>query len=267
VTHSAAAEPCGTPLLLLGEKRRGVLQARLERCVSVWLDEWHAAPSCAFAAELLPIAAALSGRISANTSRVVVGTAGGRQQLCVVTSNAGASAALGIPRFVTMGGDDGLARSMLDRLATSLADSVFTQGHTKGGLVTLSRAPTDDLERLMRREHWWALVVEIGSEQRSVLLAISPALIEQLSPAVTPASTEPVEKRRSAIDDETVRIEAVLGEADVSVGDLASLCVDDVIVLRSGLSQPGYLSTDGGRRIANITVGRLGNKRAVTVTK
>jgi flagellar motor switch protein FliM len=76
-----------------------------------------------------------------------------------------------------------------------------------------------------------------------------------------------LEKRRNAIDEETVRVEAVLGEADVSVGDLAALGVDDVIVLRSGLSQPGYLSTGNGRRIANITVGRVGNKRAITVTK
>jgi len=256
-----------TPLLVLGDARRDALQARLERCVRLWLDEWNPASPCGFSAELSPIGAGLLGRFAGNVCRVAIGMTDGRLQLRVVTSNAGVSAALGIPRFVTLDGDEGLARSMLDRVATSLAESVCAHAHLKGGRVTLTRGPMEDLENVMHREHWWALTVEIGSEQKSVVLAIAPALIQQLCPSAPAPSTGAVEKRRNAIHEETVRIEAILGEADVSVGDLASLSIDDVIVLRSGLSQPGYLSTGNGQRIANITVGRVGNKRAVTVTK
>jgi len=82
--------------------------------------------------------------------------------------------------------------------------------------------------------------------------------MQQLVPVEAKGGGAKLATRRTAIVDESVRVEAVLGDATVSVGDLASLAVNDVVVLSGELSQPSHLITGDGRRVADFSLGRLG---------
>jgi flagellar motor switch protein FliM len=76
-----------------------------------------------------------------------------------------------------------------------------------------------------------------------------------------------IDKRRTAIGNELIHLQAVLGEAQVSVGELASLAVNDVIVLTDVPSNLSHLITHQGRHVANVALGRVGAKRAVMIAK
>jgi len=104
-------------------------------------------------------------------------------------------------------------------------------------------------------------------QRTSLVLLLHPHTLDWIAFRQPTSLTERLTRRAGAIDAECVRIEAFLGEAEVSLQELASLRPGHVIVLNQPLSQPGYLAMHDGRRLANVSVGTSDASRAVIVTK
>jgi len=108
----------------------------------------------------------------------------------------------------------------------------------------------------------------MGSSRAKTTLLLTSRLIESLVP---PRSAErassAVTRRRPAIAEERVSVEAVLGDAEVSLRDLAQLAIDDVIVLDRPLRAAGRLTMPDGTSVASIAIGRCGDRRAVSINK
>jgi hypothetical protein len=190
-------------------------------------------------------------------------------QLYVAVSEAGLSGALGLPPHVQLAASKGrgLADTVVEKFVCSLTQTILGQVNVKGEVAISTSCAVDEVQRLAQRDHWWLIAINLLPRNKSVLLAISPEFVQQLSPATAAKFATAVDKRRTAIGEESVRVEAILGEADISVGELASLAVNDVIVLRSAMSRPAHLATPDGRQVANASLGRVGNKRAVVIVK
>lgn len=118
--------------------------------------------------------------------------------------------------------------------------------------------------------HAWgrnACTVTVKTAADRVLLwaRLSPQLLLAMLPAPVSKSAEPVESRRSAIGDEVVDVHAWLGSAEVTLADLTTLQVGDVILLEANVNGAGYLALSDGRQLGAIRLGRVAEQRAVTV--
>jgi hypothetical protein len=274
---SSEVSQSAVPILVLGDARRAALVARLTECVSVWLREWNAFNTTTFSLAVMPAHTESIHQHVADVAQLAVGCCAigkgkSAAQLYVASSKAGLSGALGLPSHVqlTASHGRGLADNVVEQLVCSLTQTLLSQVPAKGEVATSTSCAVDEMQRLAQRDHWWLISINLpnlSSGSKNLLLAISPELVQQLSPAAAAKFATAVDKRRSAIGEESVRVEAILGEADISVGELASLAVNDVIVLRSAMSQPAHLATRSGRQVANAALGRVGNKRAVVIIK
>jgi flagellar motor switch protein FliM len=91
-------------------------------------------------------------------------------------------------------------------------------------------------------------------------------MVELLAPqAATRKATTPLSLRRHAVTPERVRIEAMLGDAEVSLHDFVHLSAGDVIVLDQSLSRGGRLVLSDGQLVAPVVLGRAGERRAVSI--
>jgi flagellar motor switch/type III secretory pathway protein FliN len=148
-------------------------------------------------------------------------------------------------------------------------------------LVREFRAP-DFLEPVLERQEaaaadaWRELAalryvgarILLGNSQCPLVLLMSPrAASAAFGARASSAPAERLESRKGAVSDETVSVEAVLGESEVLVSELTKLAVGDVIVLGQRLGEPAALAIRGGGRIAGAAPGRVGAVRAVQIKR
>jgi Flagellar motor switch protein len=95
---------------------------------------------------------------------------------------------------------------------------------------------------------------------------LSPALASALMPARKQLSLpEHIERRGAAAAAQRIAIEAVLGSAEVSLQELTSLTVGDVIVLSEKLGAPSQVVIRGGEPVAKAALGCVDGRRAIQV--
>ena len=113
----------------------------------------------------------------------------------------------------------------------------------------------------------YGCTVTLKTAADRVLLSarLSPQLLLAMLPTPGNKSTEPVASRRSAIGEEVVDVHAWLGEAEVTLADLTTLQIGDVILLQASVNGAGYLALPDGRQLASIRLGRVAEQRAVNV--
>jgi flagellar motor switch/type III secretory pathway protein FliN len=134
-------------------------------------------------------------------------------------------------------------------------------------LERLDTAATGVLREFTSLRYVGALI-SLGNAQCPVVLLMSPQVVSAAVGArALPAPMERLEPRRAAVGDEMVAVEAVLGDGEVMVSELARLAVGDVIVLGQRLGEPAALAIRGGGRIAGAAPGRVGGMRAVQVKR
>jgi Type III flagellar switch regulator (C-ring) FliN C-term len=264
-----AAQQGAMPILVLGQSRRHKLQNQLHSVVQNWIDHWHAAddvkPSINIQlADLMPETLSVP-----SGSRAVLGSNSTGPQLYVVVPAQVVGSVLGFPRYVSLSSDvTGLANEVLDQIVNSLAQEVRKLCKNELLQSTMITLEANEITKRLSKSHWFYFQIEIASDQNHLLLIlVSPEWMQMLSPTPIVKSEQKVDVRRNAIGEELIQLEAVLGEAHVSVGELTSLSVDDVLVLDATLSQLGSLTTRTGQRVATVTVGRVGDKRAVVISK
>lgn len=262
--------PPAVPLLVLGDKRRSELLARIGACVERWMKSYNGLNDrSSFAAGLHTIEeAARSANIFDVDNVVVCGALDGGEQFAIVASADIFAAVLGAPASwsaMNSGGD--IADAIRDEALKELGQSLVAGVRQGPWHITVAES------RLMREKissaykRGWSAAVRFGSRRERLDIFVTATLVSSLTVVGPVQGAAALSRRRAAIVDESIRVEAVLGEASVSIGDLASLAVDDVIVMQQDTSQPGYLLTSTGRRVANVSIGRIGSKRAAMIAK
>lgn len=260
IAGTAAAEP----LLLIGARRRAALHDTLVACVQAWRKDWSVAtdPVRVLLAEEVDHSCARSTHVTCMSMRSAVHG----KLVCVNAEHDALSGWLGIVAHAehNSSGSHVVAREFQAEMLRGLCTALARRARIDDTVVETTPAA----ERPDRRARAVAVTIQIGASRAKTALQLTPRFVELLVP---PRSTERapsvVTRRRPAIAEERVAVEAVLGDAEVALRDLAQLAVGDVIVLDRPLRAGGRLTMPDGTGVASIAIGRCGERRAVTITK
>lgn len=256
---SADAEP----LLLIGARRRAALREALVACVQSWRREWSAAadPVRVLLAEEVEQAGVRGAQPICLSMRSVA-----HGKLASLSADHDALAGwLGVVAHTEHGssGVHAIAREFQVEMLSALCTALARRARIDDSIVE----STAHVERPERRGRTLAVTIHPGAARAKTTLLLAPRFIELLLPPRAAVQASAVSRRRHALAEETVQVEAVLGDAEVSLRDLTQLAVGDVIVMELPLRAGGRLTTQDGRTIASIALGRCGDRRAISINK
>lgn len=258
---SVAASTC-EPFVLLGSSRRQQLTQSLLQTLQSWRQQWGGNGHAAF---VVDCADSLTRRAAVPGGRCIAFGADGAggPLLSIVIPADGQYELLGVPA----------PRSPLEG-GGEIASSVITEALQALCLRMSEAAAAERLsvhayqgDKLAQAWGRYGCTVTLKTAADRVLLSarLSPQLLLAMLPAPVVKSAEPVASRRSAIGEEVVGVHAWLGEAEVTLADLTTLRVGDVILLEASVNGVGYLALPDGRQLASIRLGRAADRRAVNV--
>ena len=266
---SDASGRTAQPLLLLGATRRAALRNVLSKCVESWRERWSTLcdsvhVTLAEDAEY-PIERIGSGGLAA------VATSESQGALIYLRAAPEALAAMiGLTTFGADAGSTDTSRGIAGELQLetlrSLCDCIAQRARIDD--VKVENKATSTPSGKSGRPRYVSASVTLGAARARINLSLSARLVELLAPPSSqPHTADGVLRRRQAITNESVRVEAVLGDVELSLNELARLSEGDVIVLDQPLATMGSLTMPDGKHIAKILLGSAGAQRAVSVTK
>ncbi len=256
-----ARAPCPSrPLLLLGTKRRAALRDALASCIESWRSRWAAAR------DPLDITVPYEGEHAGLRPSFAIGLTFASPKhgdLGVLHSDADIlPSLLGVVAPAEAGATHGIAREFLIEMMRSLCTELAKRAQVEDVIVE----PAQVSQPTKPRADHLPVAFRAGHGKERVVLWLSARAVELLAPpAIAKRASSPVTRRREAVAPERVRLEAVLGDADVSLRELVHLAVGDVIVLDQPLSRGGRLALPYGRVVAQVVLGRSGERRAVSI--
>jgi hypothetical protein len=131
--------------------------------------------------------------------------------------------------------------------------------------TSVTRIATTELADWSCAARAWTLSLRTPGCARGCTLLVAASRLEQLAPARTPVRGDLL-ARRDAVGENVVELRAVVGEASMSMTELAELAVDNVLVLDQRLTEPVTLVSPGtGAAVAAGNLGRSGARRAIKV--
>jgi flagellar motor switch/type III secretory pathway protein FliN len=250
-----------TPVTLLGDTRRRALAGHVRAAVERWRRSWAEDTSSRVSVEISG-GEYFAGRWSSQSgfqarspqgmiylfvaARCLPVIAG----VCPLTSG-------GVDRPVDPSSLAAhLEEEALRHLARELLAAARTQMSSFGRIAL-------GIRQAALQQHAVASIT-LGEADASFSIAFDPQLLAiLLPPLVAFEHEERVESRRAAISEQPVEVQAVLGQVDVSVRELAQLSVGDVVVLDESLSDVASFQVAGGGRVGRISIGRCDGRRAV----
>ena len=250
-----------TPITLLGDTRRRALAGHVRAAVERWRRSWAEDTSSRVSVEISG-GEHFTGRWS-NQSGFQARSPQGMIYLFVaarclpVIAGVRPLTAVGVDRPVDPSSLAGqLEEEVLGRLARELLAAAKTQ------MSSFERVALGIRQAALT--HHAVASITLGEADASFSIAFDPQLLAiLLPPLVAFQHEERVESRRTAISEQPVEVQAVLGQAEVSVRDLAQLSVGDVVVLDESLSDVASFQVEGGGRVGRISIGRRDGRRAV----
>jgi len=258
------------PLLFLGDRRREALTARTAAAARRWRQHWVpgaddafdaacAAPHAdGFAAPVASVATSCWALAAAGDRIAVLLLPHGTFAWCVTETGAAA---------LDLGGSyaaDSLAEGLEHEVArTLLAEACLRDARE---VATVTRIAADELADWSRGARAWTLTLQTAGCARGCTLLVAASRLEQLAQARAPVRGDALGARRDAVGENVVALRAVVGEASMSVTELAELALDDVLVLDQRLTEPVTLmSPVNGAAVAAGNLGRSGARRAIKV--
>lgn len=249
------------PVILLGTSRCQRLTQLLTQAVEEWRQQWSGVGHCALEVD---VAEALCRRptMAAGRALALIAAIGDERLLAITVPMEAQHELLGVPapRTVIEGGSESamaVVSEALQALCSRLARATATD-------VNVTSVPGEKLSQAWSQYGLTVLVKTVG--ERVLLRArLFPELLQAMLPAQAVKPTESLVSRRNAIGIETVPVQAWLGQATVSLGELASLRIGDVILLDANVNGAGHLALPDGRELAQIRLGSAAGKRAVSV--
>ena len=254
--------PCPSrPLLLLGATRRAALRDALVSCIESWRARWST--GC----DPVELSVQYEGEHTGlRASSTIALTFASREHGDLGVLHADADflpSLLGVAAAVEgAGAAHGIARDFLIETMRSLCTELAKRAQIVDVVIEPARV---SLAAKLRADRL-AVDFRAGHGKARVVLWLSAYAVELLAPRATPKrASPPLVRRRQAIAPEKVKLEAVLGSANVSLRELVQLAVGDVIVLDQPLTRGGHLGLPYGRIAAQVVLGRSGARRAVSI--
>ena len=259
--------PNWLPYRLLGATGRARLQQKLDGVVRRWLDAWGGKAAPAASVRIVDesdSAPGASAPCHAFCVRVGAATA---TDLRLYAHRLGAVLGVPLDRWSALT-PHASATSLAERLWQGLARGLVNELMDSASIAAWELDALDDAPAA--RNRWRGppqeVRVSVGDEVIASLI-LAPLLINALVPAVAPAGGARTEPCRRAIGNERIRLEAILGEAEMSLADFASLGEGDVIVLDTRLGGDCRLGVPGVAVVADAALGKHGTARAVRVSR
>jgi flagellar motor switch/type III secretory pathway protein FliN len=244
------------PFLLLGESDRSFIRERVAAALAAWRGDWLAeeAPEPLLSPRAEPRARRWLVAGNTTAGQVALGCRDGWLQRLGALAAAGPepaperSPALAAKLGAAM--LEALALELFGALSAAAAPPLLWDGECEapdwlepgaGGVI-------HDL---------WPLL--------PMIVVLSPQLVADALPkAHTRAGREPLAQRLRALQSAPVGLDAVVGCADLELGELARLAAGDVIVLDRRLDEPLALQL-GAQPVARIHLGTAAGGKAVQV--
>lgn len=249
------------PILLLGTSRRERLTQLLQLACQDWRQQWSGGLQGSFEVEIaeslcrrptLPAGRQLAFGLDGAAGRLLIATVPVDMQcdlLGVPTSRAVAESASETANAVFAEA----MQALCQRIARAKSIEAMTIAPLAG-------------DHLSRAWSAYGLTVTLKLSDRVLLrLRMFPQLLLAMLPNQGIKPMDPLTSRRSAIGNEKVDVQAWLGEAEVTLGELANLQLGDVILLDTNISGAGLLALPDGRQIAPVRLGSAAGHRAVSV--
>ena len=261
------------PYILLRESDRTSLRLRLQAIVSAWCEEWLAgrdAPELAALTVVDGLTADNADGTSADTLWRATDQAGDLLGLIGLSDAAGlANALLGVR------GEPGkslsaIEQALLDRcigdlcgrLPAGAGERLAGEASAAHALVQLGAAIGPGAQ---------AIRTELTMGRLRLSLLLSPAairaLIDRPAPAAFPADADTSDRLTTLqeVTDSCMRATARLGEVEMTVRDLASLCVGDVIRLDTRTDEPVRIDLSGAGRTLLASLGTSAGEPALQI--
>ena len=243
--------------LVLGEGDRDFLRDALQRAIAAWRGEWLAAGAgpIALVPEPAPSAERWLAAEAAGASALLLGCPAGWID---------AAGALATGQAV----DPAPPAPLAARVASAMLEGLATQV-----LRTLSGEAAPTLARDAEAPPAGWLAPGSGAAIFRCALAPSADVVVALSPRLVAASLPkphararpaPVAMTR-ALEGCPLAVQAVLGEVELELGELARLAPGDVIMLERALDEPLALRVEHGEDVARAHLGTLHGQKAVQV--
>jgi len=249
------------PFLLLGESDHRALAERVDAALAAWRREWLAdgVPEPVLYLEAAPRAERWLAAQSDGTAHLLVGCAGswlarlGAQLVGGPPPDETRSTPPGASLAARLGeaSVETLARRLLGSAPAAAAAELSwnDQGVPQAWLAPGAGAEIYDL-----------------SPALPLVIALSPALVAASLPKAPArrAGREPLAARSGAVETCALELQAVAGNAELELGELARLAPGDVIVLDRRLDEPLALQL-GVHPVARVQLGTALGARAVQV--
>ena len=158
-------------------------------------------------------------------------------------------------------------RELADRFMEELGESLIASlrgasVEDQGELRWDRQQPV--LGKSIEGEAYAAIECQLGDRLRLMLVLWPVAVLSCLVAApVTPRDAVPLEPRKSALQPQKIRLEVIVGEAEMPVHDLTTLKVGDVIKLDRKLEQPLQIQVREGKAVGAVFLGMRNGHAAV----
>lgn len=244
------------PFLILGDSHRARVADRVGQCLRQWSDRWLARGT------VVPVVVQID---NCSASRWIVAQAGPLHAVGIGFMQAWIDSAPGLfagPNVRdTKGGSETdivrqICESALESLATILCDNPDSRliAAENGPAESVAESGSGFIAFECRFEGGGEIQIVGWPEWVSSLRGANASNGQKLLPLVSPLR---------ALDCESVRIDAIVGEAELPLGEFAGLAVGDVLVLECLLDQPLSVRIDGGDIFAGGHLCAASGKKAV----
>jgi hypothetical protein len=254
------------PYRLLGATGRARLQQKLEGVVRRWLDAWGGREALASGVRVLgDDHAPAVASAPCHAFRVRAGAATAAEVRLYPYRLA---RVLGVPldRWSPVT-PSASSRSLAGRLWQAVMRALVNELMDSASIAAWELEASDPPAASRNRRGPTQGVSVIVGDDVVASLELAPLLVNALVPTGAAAGGARTEPRRRAIGGERIKIEAILGEAEMSLADFASLGEGDVVVLDAGLGGSCRLGVPGVAAVADAVLGRRGRARAVRVSR
>lgn len=260
------AQPEAQPFRLLGAAGKARLQQRLEAATRRWLDGWTAKDTVACSVRVETDDAPLPRVLDPLAESYRVSTSAAKA-LDVRFFPRGLSAVMGLPPERLASGP-GAPRGLAAQLSAALLRGFVNELMDSASIATWqlderhSRAPADRTRRSLSQR----ALVAVG-ERDLAELELPPLLVNALVPSSGSPSKGRLETCRGSIGKARLKIDAVLGNVELSLADFISLARGDVIVLGTALGGGCRVEVPAVAAIADAVVGKRGEQRAIRIRR
>jgi len=259
--------PSWLPYRLLGASGRARLQQKVEGVVRRWLDAWGGKASPASSVRILDAdGSAPASSAPCHAFRVRAGAATATD-LRLYAYRLGVVLGVPLDRWSALTPHTP-STSLAERLWHALARGLVNELMDSASIAAWELDALDDSAAVRERSGGFSqeICVIVGDEVIASL-QLGPMLVNALVPVAVPVGNTRTEPRRRAIGNERIEIEAILGEAEMSLADFASLGEGDVIVLDARLGGNCRLGVSGVAMVADAVLGKRGTARAVRISR